>query len=61
MTLLRLIPADPAPAMEAPRVIDVDDGSRWRGYRYGRIIVDVERHRTIDLLPDRTAETFATW
>ncbi len=61
MTLLRLIQAAPAPAMETPRVIGVDDWSRRRGRRYGSIIVDLERHRTIDLLPDRTAESFATW
>jgi len=61
MTLLRLIHADPAAEVEVPRVIGIDDWSRRRGRRYGSIIVDLERHRTIDLLPDRTAETFATW
>jgi len=61
MTLLRLVHADPAAEMEAPRVIGIDDWSRRRGRRYGSIVVDLERHRTIDLLPDRTAETFAIW
>ena len=61
MTLLRLIHADPAVEPPPPRVIGIDDGSRRRGRRDGSIIVDLERHRTIDLLPDRTAETFATW
>jgi len=61
MTLLRLVHADPAAEMEAPRVIGIDDWSRRRGRRYGSIVVDLERHRTIDLLPDRTAETFAMW
>ncbi len=61
MTLLRLVHADPAAEMESPRVIGIDDWSRRRGRRYGSIVVDLERHRTIDLLPDRTAETFATW
>jgi len=60
MTLLRLIHADPAVATP-PRVIGIDDWSRRRGRRYGSIVVDLERHRTIDLLPDRTAETFAIW
>jgi len=61
LTLPRLLHA--APAMEAPppRVIGIDDWSRRRGRRYGSIVVDLERHRTIDLLPDRTAETFAPW
>ncbi len=61
MTLLRLIHADPAVEAQPPRVIGIDDWSRRRGRRYGSIVVDLERHLTIDLLPDRTAETFATW
>jgi len=61
MTLLRLIHAAPAVETPPPRVIGIDDWSRRRGRRYGSIVVDLERHRTIDLLPDRTAETFATW
>ncbi len=60
MTLLRLIHADPAVETSPPRVIGSDDWIRRRGRRYGSI-VDLERHRMIDLLPDRTAETFATW
>jgi len=61
MTLLRLLHAAPAVETPPPRVIGIDDWSRRRGRRYGSIVVDLERHRTIDLLPDRTAETFATW
>jgi len=61
MTLLRLLHADPAAEVPPPRVIGIDDWSRRRGRRYGSIVVDLERHRTIDLLPDRTAETFAAW
>jgi len=61
MTLLRLIHADPAVETPPPRVIGIDDWSRRRGRRYGSIVVDLARHRTIDLLPDRTAETFAIW
>jgi len=60
-TLLRLVQADPAAPMDTPRVIGIDDWSHRRGRRYGSIVVDLERQRTIDLLPHRTAATFATW
>jgi transposase len=32
-----------------------------KGRSYSTILVDLERHRPIDLLPDRSAETLATW
>jgi hypothetical protein len=39
----------------------VDDWSWRRGQRYGTMLVDLERNAVVDLLPDRQAETFATW
>jgi len=60
-SLLRVVHSAPLPTTEAARVIAIDDWAWRKGQRYGTVIVDLERHRTIDLLPDRAAETVVVW
>lgn len=60
-TVLRLVKATPLPDQPAPRVIGVDDWAKRKGSNYGTIIVDLERHRVVDLLPERTAATLTDW
>jgi transposase len=60
-TLLRLIRTAPLPAAPMPRVIGIDDWAWRRGQRYGTLIVDLERNRPIDVLPDRDARTVEAW
>ncbi|MGI8688942.1 MAG: transposase [Thermomicrobiales bacterium] len=60
-TLLRLVCAAPPAKVESPRVLGIDDWAWRKATRYGTILCDLERHRAVDLLPDRPADTVAAW
>jgi transposase len=59
--LLRLVRAAPAPPAPAPQVIGVDEWAWRRGQRYGTILVNLEDHRVLDVLPERSAAAVAAW
>ncbi len=61
-TLLRMIRQAPlASEGKSVRVVGIDDWAFKRSTSYGTLIVDLEQHRPIELLSDRTAETVAAW
>ena len=60
-TVLCLVRRLPLPEPESPRVVAVDDWAVCKGRTYGTIVVDLERRRVVDLLPDRTSPTVAAW
>ena len=60
-TLIRLVRAAPEPAVTTPRVLGVDDWAKRKGQSYGTILVDLEKQVVVDLLDERSAESFSNW
>jgi len=60
-TLIRSIRKSPEPEVKTLRVLGVDEWSQRKGQSYGTILVDLEAHQPVDLLPDKSAESFAAW
>jgi hypothetical protein len=59
--VLRRIKAKAAKEERTVRVLGVDDWAWSKGLRYGTMLMDLENGRVIDLLPVRSAESFASW
>jgi transposase len=60
-TLLRLVNQMLTPQCATVRAVGIDDWAYRTGTRYGTIVLDLERHLPIDLLPDRELSSVVTW
>ncbi len=60
-TQLRTVRRYDRPPPPPPSVIGIDDWAWRSNHRYGTIICDLERRKTIALLPDRESSTAKAW
>ena len=62
-TVLRIVKVSVPGAEETQAIhhLGVDDWAWRSGQSYGTILVDLERRRVVDLLPDRSARSLANW
>lgn len=59
--LLRMVRRRGAAEFTPPRIVGIDDWAWKRNHRYGTLLCDLERHKTIALLPDREPATAQAW
>ncbi len=60
-TLLRSLYLVPTVEIGKVHSIGIDDFAWRKGQRYGSIIVDLQSHKILELLPERTVESAIAW
>jgi len=60
-TILRRIMALPTEPVGQITELGIDDFAFKRGRTYGTLLIDLQSHQVLDILPDRKAETAAAW
>lgn len=61
VTLLHSLQVLPEPGTQHIRAVGVDEFAWKREKHYGTVIIDLESHEILDLLPDREAERVHIW
>ena len=60
-TFIRIIRKEQIEVNTSYKYIGIDDWAFRKGLTYGTLICDLETHRPIDVLKDRTTKTLADW
>src|SRR5258708_17232491 len=60
-TLLRQVRRVELAVQATPRALGVDDWAKRRGHSYGTLLVNLETHMVVDVLPDGEAQTLSNW
>lgn len=61
MTVLFFLHLLPIPSVAKIKRVGIDDFAWKRGVRYGTVLIDLDSHEIIDILPDRETESVKTW
>ncbi|HEY5003637.1 MAG TPA: ISL3 family transposase [Ktedonobacteraceae bacterium] len=61
MTVLFSLHLLPLPPVGQVKRIGIDDFAWKRGLRYGTVLIDLDSHHIIDILPDRETESVKKW